>query len=64
MLDKSLDRVAKEMDLLRVLNRLRVPMYIALASMSRSQRIVVDRLRQIRVRESTSEDFVEDRALR
>ena len=64
LLKKSLDRIAKEMDLLRVLNRLRVPMYNSLAFMSRNQRIIVDRLRQIRVRETSEEEFYEDRALR
>ena len=60
MLKNSMDRISQEMDLLRVLNRLRVPMYTALAFMSRSQRVVVDRLRQIRVRETSEEDFEDD----
>ena len=57
MLKKALERIGKEMDLMRVLNRLRVPMYTALASMSRNQRVVVDRLRQIRVRETSEEEL-------
>ena len=60
LLEKSFVRIEKELDLQKILFRLRMLVYNALGTLSSNQSICVDRLSQIVVRETTDEEESDD----